>query len=98
MQYDAIESVTAVAYLNTMSIGDGNDIICRDDIFKGKSPKKYFPFTRPGELFAYSFLKFEPRNKSQSRLSIENILLIFVDSCNYKKLSFQYLITIISKN
>lgn len=59
MQYDAIESVTAVAYLNTMSIGDGNDIIYRDDIFKGKSPKKYFPFTRPGELFAYSFLKFE---------------------------------------
>lgn len=59
MQYDAIESVTAVAYLNTMSIGDGNDIIYRDDIFKGKSPKKYFPFTRSGELFAYSFLKFE---------------------------------------
>lgn len=59
MQYDAIESVTAVAYLNTMSIGDGNDIIYRDDIFKGKSPKKYFPFTRPGELLAYSFLKFE---------------------------------------
>lgn len=57
MQYDAIESVTAVAYLNTMSIGDGNDIIYRDDIFKGKSPKKYFPFIRPGELFAYSFLK-----------------------------------------
>lgn len=59
MQYDAIESVTAVAYLNTMSTGDGNDIIYRDDIFKGKSPKKYFPFIRPGELFAYSFLKFE---------------------------------------
>lgn len=52
MQYDAIESVIAVAYLNTMSIGDGNDIIIYQDkeIFRRKWPRrqkrKYFPFVR----------------------------------------------------
>lgn len=57
MQYDAIESVIAVAYLNTMSIGDGNDIIIYQDNRyleeNGHAAKKNFPFRsfRFGKLF-----------------------------------------------
>lgn len=59
MQYDAIESVTTVAYLNAMSIGDENDIIYQDDIFKEKSPWRQknisHSFIRHGILFIYPF-------------------------------------------
>lgn len=62
MQYDAIESVIAVAYLNTMSIGDGNDIIIYQDnryleenghAAKKKFPISFVPFRKT--LFTVSF-------------------------------------------